>query len=80
VIPPSGGVASRTLPAAGTFERDDGDAFADDLVGDLVEDDFFGTEDRDAPEVDFFDVERFLDGPHVVMTDHTVPRGCHTEP
>ena len=78
MISPSGGVASRTLPA-GTFERDDGDDLADG---------FFDDGDRDAPDVDpFVDLlvdlfvdERFLDGPHVVMTLNTVPRGCHTEP
>ena len=61
---------------------------ADDLVevvedlveGDLFDDDVFDDEALDAPEVGRFGVERFLDGPHVVMTDHTVPRGCHTEP
>jgi hypothetical protein len=88
VSSPSGGVASRTLPAAGAFERDDDDALADDFVedvedlvdADFFEDDVFDDEGPDAPEVGRFGVERFLDGPHVVMTDHTVPRGCHTEP
>jgi hypothetical protein len=71
---PSGGVASRTLP----------DAF--DLLDDLPDD-----EDDDAFDVPLargaeldervcFDAERFLDGPQVDMTLHTVPTGCHAGP
>ena len=84
MISPSGGVASRTLPDA--FERDgdaadvfDGD-FDGDLVGVLEVVAFFDDVDPDAAEPDFFGVERFLEGPHVVMTLNTVPRRCHTEP
>ena len=50
------------------------------LVGAFEVVDFFDDVDPDAAEPDFFGVERFLEGPHVVMTLNTVPRGCHTEP
>jgi hypothetical protein len=77
VSSPSGGVASRTLPA--DFERDD--AFDEDLLDeDLFDEDVDFFADPDAAEPDFFGDERFLDGPHVVMTLHTVPRGCHPGP
>ncbi len=81
MISPSGGVASRTLPD--DFERDDDAAgvfdevFDDALVAGLEVVDFFDEADA---EPDFFGVERFLEGPHVVMTLNTVPRRCHTEP
>ena len=84
MISPSGGVASRTLPDA--FERDDDAAdvfdevFDEALVGAFEVVDFFDDVDPDAAEPDFFGVERFLEGPHVVMTLNTVPRRCHTEP
>ena len=81
VSSPSGGVASRTLPA--DFERDEPvDAFDEDRLDDLPAEvvDFFDDARPGAAEPDFFGVERFLDGPQVVMTLHTVPRGCHTEP
>ncbi len=80
LISPAGGVASRTLPDACDLDRDD-----------VAFDEPFGVEgpepldvldepDLDALEPEFFGVERFLDGPHVDMTPHTVPRGCYTEP
>jgi hypothetical protein len=81
VSSPSGGVASRTLPA--DVERDElVDDFDEDRLDDLPEEvvDFFDGARPDAAEPDFFGVERFLDGPHVVMTLNTVPRGRHTEP
>ena len=85
MISPSGGVASRTVPDA--FERDDAadvfdgpfdGLFDEALAAGLEEVDFF--DDVSDAEPDFFGVDRFLEGPHVVMTVHTVPRGCHTEP
>jgi hypothetical protein len=65
-------VASRTLPDA--FDG----ALDEALVGAFEVVDFF--DDADAAEPGFFGVDRFLEGPHVVMTLNTVPRGCHTEP
>ena len=88
MISPSGGVASRTLPDAFEREGDAADVFGEDLVdvfgealvGAFEVVDFFDDVDPDAAEPDFFGVERFLEGPHVVMTLNTVPRRCHTEP
>lgn len=80
---PPGGVASRTLPDACDLDRDEV-AFDEPFVADAPDPldvlDDLEELDRDALEPDFFGVERFLDGPQVDMTPHTVPRGCHTEP
>ncbi len=60
------------------------DDFPDDPVEER-DDDPFGVllarvVDLDEDERVCLDAERFLDGPQVDMTLHTVPTGCHTGP
>ena len=67
-------------------DRPDAFDFPDDFPDDAPEELADAFEVPLARAVDFdedarfcFDAERFLDGPHVDMTLHTVPTGCRTE-